>query len=67
MSQLTRCSCRLKDCHYYNAVSGGSESDCDCAHPDKQHYMFNPCPLYRKEWSQLDQDAIIERFKRKKD
>lgn len=49
---LTRCFCELRDCAFWNApkppVQGG---DCDCAHPEKHHYMRQPCPLYRKNWA----------------
>lgn len=52
----TRCLCTLSDCAYYNEVEGMADK-CDCAHPDKEYYMTNPCPLYKKEWADKHKSA----------
>ncbi len=50
--RLTRCTCTLTDCHFFRVVEDPSAPPeaCDCAHPEKPHYMAHPCPLYRKDW-----------------
>lgn len=60
---LTRCTCRLTDCAYFSAVAGGKPAECDCSHPDKEFYMSNPCPLYRKNWE--DKAANLDDLKKK--
>ena len=60
---LTRCTCRLTDCHFYRAVDDpdAPPDACDCAHPEKPFYMADPCPLYRKDWrGGRDEDEIRE-------
>lgn len=54
--RFTRCTCSLSDCAYFNPVESAS-GQCDCSHPDKPHYMVNPCPLYKKEWQNTHQNA----------
>ena len=51
-----RCDCELSDCAYFKAVEAAA-GKCDCSHPDKAHYMFNPCPLYKKEWLEKQKGA----------
>lgn len=60
-AKLTRCLCKLSDCAYYQQVPGNS-AECDCLHHDKARYMFNPCPLYRKEWARTS-SAQLGRIK----
>jgi hypothetical protein len=50
------CSCVLKDCAYYRPGTGAADA-CDCQHSDKKFYPKNPCPLYRKNWSNTDNSA----------
>ncbi|MCC6546852.1 hypothetical protein IT570_06745 [Candidatus Sumerlaeota bacterium] len=57
MSSPIRCLCKLSDCAFYTAVPDYPDQ-CDCTHTDKQHYMHNPCPLYRKNWAKLDGDKM---------
>ncbi len=58
---VTRCKCMLADCVYFHSVAAGTTSDCDCSHPDKPHYMANPCPLYKKEWlNKQNEDKMAE-------
>lgn len=61
-----RCTCTLNDCAYWNAAPGTDPAQCDCSHPDKQHYMRHPCPLYRKDWAGKDPKSLAERFVKKK-
>jgi hypothetical protein len=55
-----RCTCRLVDCAYYQAVPTNPD-ECDCRHPDKHFHPKNPCPLYKKDW--LGKAAELDRIK----
>ena len=66
MPEYTRCICKLRDCYYWNPVPGGTEEDCNCAHPDKPHYMQQPCPLYKKEFPTDQASELRERFMKKR-
>ncbi|MBI5155028.1 hypothetical protein HZA57_07305 [Candidatus Poribacteria bacterium] len=69
---MRRVTCLLCDCVHFHKPNGkGVPADaCDCSHPDKEMYLQGPrCPLYKKNWQQLDANAaaaLAARFSRKR-